>query len=242
MIKQAKVGRPTLTEDRGITSEAVLNTYWAVGNIQKTAKALQISMTSARKYLIQGGINIRKMRKYRQPYPWFRKGTGVSWNWLSGHRREVAMNPDMVKLAAVSGIPFEALKRTISRRREIALAYLKAHGKPGKVSSQAKFTTIDGTVKSIQKDSIMDCVVEVDRYTLEVRLEMLYCNGYLGVSVMPYPKAIEFFQATTGTEIPIPAGSILIKTVGDFFPLQDTSTLVLPAAALREHQSGIVRR
>lgn len=224
-------GRPTLQDDRGIQPKAVLDAYWNLRSVKKTARALQISSTSVKKYLGLAGGPDRSMSRYKQPYPWFRKGSGPVWTWIAQNRQVISEVRELVKLAGTAGIPSETLKKALTRRRSAAYLYLLAHGRIQDTTKSLKLMDLEGKWRPVKYIEHYELII--DRYSMGVRLKMLFANGTVCTSLMTYPEALELFQIATGKTIPVPQESVLVKTVLATFPILNESTLVLPAAALK---------
>jgi len=224
-------GRPTLQQDRGIDPEAVLSTYWTLRSARRTAKAMQISVTSVKKYLELAGGPDRSMVRYKQPYPWFRKGAGPVWAWIAEHKELIEGIRDLGKLSEMSNISEESLKKALTRRKGTAYSYLLTHGRIQDTTKNLKLMDLEGKWRPVKY--IEHYELHIDRYSLGVRMKMIFANGTVCTSLMTYPEALELFQIATGKTIPLPQVSVLVKTVKADFPILNESTLVLPAAAAK---------
>lgn len=158
-------GRPTLLDEKRFTAPELRDIYSRLKSVRLTAEKLGISPTTVKKY-IKGYA--KKPGRNMVPQSWKASNRTIVHKWFVRHKN-ATLPRTAEALALMSGITTSTIIRYLGIRRKAVSDYLASLPSPTDFFN----IYIDTENRKVPSTLIKTYTMEIDRFTLDVRLNCL---------------------------------------------------------------------
>ena len=203
-------GRPTITEQLGLTTEVIVAAYKEHKTLGPTAAALKISESTLKNYL-KAAKSCGAQGRPQQPYAWRRKGATPVYEWFREHRN-TKLPRSAVEIATLSGFKVSQIRKFLWSRKRAAHEYLVSLGPLNELPG----VVIDIRGRKIPLDMVQAYELTVDSYNLTVKITGVLKFGGEVHAMLPFRQIQQLYESTTTdplVEVPV-AGTDVTSVSG----------------------------
>ena len=187
---RARRGRPNAIEEGRLTIFELRADYVKSRSVRKTAENFSISPTTVKKYL-KG--NLKPVGRNLQGKAWNVKMRTPVHQWFVEHKDE-KLPESPQRLAEMSGFTSRAISQYILKRRKAVVAYLRSLPEPNE-----HFVIYTDTLgRKLPSNLIKAYIIDVDPYSLDVRLSVLLTIGGQRTIITTLQAYLEYITGRSG--------------------------------------------
>lgn len=194
-----KVGRPTITEQLGITDERIISLYKEMGTIKLVADYLKVSTRTLRKYLRRNNVTPTGPRPTARS--WLSKRPSEVYNWMREYALTGLPVPRNTKrIAELSNCTRRQVQDFVERRRKAAKKLIESKG----TLPEESVVLTDTRGRRFKVGSIGQYTFTVDTFDLTVKINCVLRSEISCVVQIPYKVYIDMLighpRVIEGTE------------------------------------------